>query len=528
VSIFTRLNFFAALVAVALVSGVETAAAESQAVTYVSAEAVYVNAGRNAGVTAGLAIEVLRDGVVIATLEVTHVSSHSCACKVVDAAQQVAAGDLVRFDPQALPVRPETKPAPSSSPPPIVVAGRDRSRVRGYASVQGLWIFDDQSTGLSSAQPSLNLRLVVDRLGGTRAAFRLRSRTALYHRGAQINSDAPVNEWTNQLTELAVVVDDPDAPLQMGLGRVVNPFFRGVGLMDGGYVATRVGGYFHVGLAAGMEPDAATSEVRPSRPLAGAFVAYERRQNARYLGSTLALSSSYADGVVSREFVYMQNAASIAGRFSVFQSVEVDFNRQWRMDAEGSRFSFTNFYIMGQLYMTRFALLDVSYDDRNNVRDYRTIETPDSLFERGETRGYTSNLSFFLPRRSSFRVGGGFRYDDAGNETNRFLTLTGRVGRLPWMGHSVVGRFSYSKTPFVSGYRPAFTYQFPIGRRHRFAIGTGAYAYEQGPNRSLNYYGEAMDTYTFGSRYHLTLSARRYVGDDLKSLQAYTELGADF
>jgi hypothetical protein len=102
-------------------------------------------------------------------------------------------------------------------------------------------------------------------------------------------------------------------------------------------------------------------------------------------------------GIVSREFVYL------------YQSVEIDINRQWRKNVAGNRMSFSNFYLTGSWMATDFATVYASFDARRSFRTFNTIDTPDSLFNDTLYRGIDGGPSLTFPRGISVRGSVGVR-----------------------------------------------------------------------------------------------------------------------
>src|SRR5512141_2961683 len=63
------------------------------AVSYTSANAVYLDAGRSEGLSVGARGRVLRGGADIAEVEVSYVAEHSSSCRVVNQKAEVRPGD---------------------------------------------------------------------------------------------------------------------------------------------------------------------------------------------------------------------------------------------------------------------------------------------------------------------------------------------------------------------------------------------------------------------------------------------------
>lgn len=384
-------------------------------------------------------------------------------------------------------------------------------------------------TGLSSVQPGVSARLSVNDIFGLGGTLRIRHHTRLYHRSQALSTEPDTDEWIHHLSEFGLyfpLFGDPDA---LAFGRIVNPYMRGLGYMDGGYVALRVHRRFRVGGAGGMEPDLEDSSFQPNHRRYGVFLTYETGTfETRRWQSTVAFSGSYKEGIIDREFGYVQNVLSFGQRLSLYHSVEVDINRGWRRTAEGSSVTFSNTYFTANAALTRWLKLDMSYDARRNFWDYRLYDSPDSLFDDTYTTGYSGGVSISMPGNVRLRARGGERRRLDDDYANRFGSASLHVRSFPMRGHSMMARLSVSETPFVTGYRSAFSYRFPIMRRTRINLGGGQYRYEQEMVTTKTTFGEGGVHHTFGRRYYVSGNCRWLDGGGLNSVQLLTEAGLSF
>lgn len=519
-----------AMIAVLLAPGARAAGADdaAPAVNYISADAVYLNVGSYAGLAAGMTVSVVRSGATIATLEVVHVSSHSASCRIVDQVEPPAVGDAVVFSPGAPPPEPRRMTSAGGVEPSPSAAARRSSAgsLRGVVGVDSYWQEDFTGSGLSSLQPSIFARVSVKDVAGTGGELRFRGRTRLTRRDEPPGPGFDTNQWSHRLTEFAVVFDHPDATVQWAVGRLVAPHMRGVGLVDGGYAAVRVHPYWRIGGAGGLEPDPIDTGFDSGRRQVAGFVAFEYDADRRWrFASTAAFAGSYAEGEIDREFWYLQNVFSLTRRLTVYQSVEADVNRGWRKDAAGGdRIELTNLYLMANAELSRFALVDFTYDNRKNVRTYDTMESPDSLFDDRVYSGWGAGVTLRLPRNVTLRGSGGIRHRKDDFETSRRFSVVARVSRFPWAGHSLLARYAWYETQFTTAWRPVLTYRFPATAGLRVDVSGGGYIYERGTTTTSSYYAEAGGYYRFG-RYFTAATWRQYAGGDLESAQVFAEVG---
>lgn len=507
-------------------------------IKYISIEAVYVNLGIDAGLIVGDSLSVIRKNRVIARLAVKHIASKSAACTVLWKKLDVKRGDVVIGWGSGPVAKAEaTGAARNSSTTRRATKKRPLRRRRaprhnlttGYFALANYFQKDLTGANYSSSQPSISGKLTVRRLFGSGVAFRLRHRSRLYSRSRAASTGRPKTEWSHHLFEFALVYDDDEAPVNLGLGRVLSPHIRGVGYIDGAHFAVRVHPNWRIGLAAGAEPENAGTSVQTLRKKYGAFLAYESGtfERAR-VAVSVALSGTYDHNRISREFVYLQNNLWISRAFSLYQSVEVDVNRAWRQAAVGKKLSFSNFYLSSNVTISPAIALYFSYDARRNVRTYSNISTPDSLFDDSTLQGLSGGLSLQLPWRMHLRANAGMRFRERGLQDNTFASFYYGIRQFPWRGHSMSARLSVFNTEFTRGYRPLLTYRFPINYRVTLNMTGGGYIYKTGTRTTSSYFAEINTYLNLTRRYYAALNYRQYFDRQLQSLQLYGELGMSF
>lgn len=509
------------------------AAAKSPAkVTYIAAEGIYVDAGRNSGLAVGDTLQVMREGAVVARVVVTHVSSLSCACRVLDEGAEIRTGDQIAKMGRLVTISVGTDPPRQTAYVPARKtrsARRMENRLRGYVAFQTLVQKDLAGEGLTSWQPGISAKIVVRNLFGGGADFRIRHRSRFYHRSNAPDDVSSADEWSHRLSELAIVFDDPRSRYRWGIGRVVTARLNGIGYIDGAYGEIQLNQRTWIGLAAGTEPDYQGSGFQADRLKLGSFLSYEFGDlNRRRLRTTLSLAGSYAEGMVSREFIALQNNLRLGKKLSVYQSMEVDYNRAWRFERANERLALTNFYLIGNYDPTGWMSLNLTYDSRKNVRTFQTYDTPDSLFDDMAHQGVSGGVRLRLPRDLRLKLYGGVRHREGENNDNRYGSAAVTAQRFPAPGHSVTGSLSYSESFFSKAYRPLLTYQAPVLGFSRLRLSAGGYLYETFGIMSSSYFGDIEIYNTVGRRFFYSLNAREYFGGDLESVQGFIEAGVSF
>lgn len=496
-------------------------------VTYVSAEGVYIDVGREAGLTIGDSLQIRRTGAVIATVVVNNVSSQSAAAIVLEQSTRIEAGDEVYGQVRIAAPSVEVKlDSANNSVPEEATQPRKNARVRGDVAVSTFRHYDQTDAGRSWSRPGVSTRLTVEDIGSAGLRVELRHRTRLYHRSRPSFDGQDTDDWSHQVYEFGLFHDGEGVKSEWGIGRVIAPYVRGVGFIDGVYFARAVNDNYKVGIAAGTSPDYEDSGLDFGRRKLGAYVAYETgdyRDNRLTLSA--AMSTEYEKSTVSRDFLYLQGTFAKHGRWTMYHSVEIDLNRDWRYDMAGNRFTFTNYLTSATLTLHRSARLFFSYDTRKNIRYYENRETPDSLFDERTNQGLRGGLSVHLSDRVNFRASGGIRFRDDMFDDPITGSFSVRLNRFPGQRQSLSLFFTYVKTQFTTGYRPMAIYRFPLTSRLLINVTGAAHIYETGTLTTKNYYGDVATSYYFRNGMYLSGSYRQYFDDDFDSVELFTELG---
>ena len=494
--------------------------------TYVSTEGVYVNAGSEIGLRLGDTLEVRRDGKIIAKVIISNLSTRSAAAVILEQAAAPRAGD--RLFALSIGVPQTEKPKVVDSKPVREAPRVDRSasRVRGDVALSNYSHHDLSGSDLSWSRPGISTRLTVEDIGDAGLTFDFRHRTRLYHRSREIRIGEGTDEWSHQVYELALRHDREGVTAEWGIGRIIAPYVRGVGFIDGGYYARSLGGHYKIGLAAGTSPSAENSGVDLGRRKLGLFVAYEAGQyNASRLGLSAALSTEYDQSTVSRDFLYLQGTFSHYRRLTTYHSVEVDWNRGWRFEHADSRFKLTNYFGSATFTLHQDASVFVSYDTRRNIRYFENRNIPDSLFDSSVNKGIRAGFSLRFSNRISVRATGGIRMRDDFFDDAKNGSVSVRVSRFPARRHALSAYFSYVKTQFTTGYRPMLIYRFPVMPRLPVTVTAAAQLYTTAAYSTENYYTDVVGSYTFRGGLYINGSYRQYFDGELESVEVFTELG---
>jgi hypothetical protein len=173
---------------------------------------------------------------------------------------------------------------------------------------------------------------------------------------------------------------------RLGIGRQYSTALTSIGIFDG--VSLDVNrSRWSTGALAGSQPEPGSfglsSEVREY----GAYIQLHNERNvAPSWATTVGAIGSYVHGEIDREFAYLQTTFT-SRRLTWYVAQELDVNRGWKSDAEGTAVSPTSTFAMLRVGVTQDFQLNVGYDSRRTVRLYRDFLTPEIEFDDSFRRG---------------------------------------------------------------------------------------------------------------------------------------------
>ena len=477
-------------------------------VKYVADGAVYLDAGRNVGLSEGTRLTVKRvaapDGegsrpqkapAVIGQVRVVSVAQVSAVCDVVSQTDEFQRGDIayleaedaealaqqsvasgVRKYPQVITFTegdPLEEEARESVPrPPLPEINRARGRI-------GFEYGGIQSGGMTSAQSSqvgVVLRADVTRIGGS--YWNLSG----YWRG-RVNSrtggtgQETLNDLINRTYHMSMTYVNPKAHWVAGFGRLYLPWASSLETIDGGYFGRRLSKVATAGVFAGTTPDPSSWNYNPNRRIAGTFINFEGGsfEATRYT-STFGVGVSTLGWQADRHFFFMENGVFYKNYLSIYHSLQADNPRI--QDAQGVR---TNTAGLSRSFLTvRIQPRPrVSFDvNHNYFRDFPTFDPRlvgtglvDKLLFQGLSAGVRVELPRHIAVYNSF--GRNSKTGDARSSWNQMYGVTvGQIWRTGIRGDvryskfdSSFGRGDYTLLSLSRNFRDTLRWEVSAGRQ---------------------------------------------------------------
>jgi hypothetical protein len=514
-----------AAVALAVVSSPASAAEPAATtVTYVTGSTVYIGAGADDGLQPGDRVEVVREGTVVATLEVEEVSNHRATCRRIEGQAETVLGDSIRFTPGPTAAAPTTAlPASAADPAPAGRSGTRRDRgIHGRIGVQFLAVANRDNDVADFNQPGVTLRFDGTRLGGTGVHANVDIRSRRTTRTGSTTGDKV--DTQNRVYTLSAGYTTRSG-IDLTLGRQYSPNLASVNTFDG--VAVHYGrNRWSVGGFGGAQPEFYDSSFSSdTRAYGGYFQLRGSRESRKRWQLAVGAVGSYEESEVNREFVFVQ-LRYVAPKLSAFGVTEIDLNRGWKSEFEDQTVSPTNAFVSLRYQASPGVGLVGGYDNRRRVRLYRDRITPETEFDDAFRQGIW--IGTVLNAGQSVRLDVNAR-DNSGGSAGTARTYTVGVGFGPFArrGFYVRSRGTRFENDYTEGWLGSASLAFDVAGRVQFSLDGGVRqdrALTPGsPDVSLVWYGIEADV-PIGRRWFYLIALERTDGDWEQIEQIYTLL----
>jgi hypothetical protein len=321
-------------------------------IKYVAEGAVYIDGGRNAGLTDKEVLKVPATGMSedasraeqlaaegIATIRVLSVADSSAVCEIISSTRDLVAGDAalrVSATSAAAPVVKERPPfmqvVEFTTDDPLEEEKRaavprpplpEINRARGRIGVEYNTLIGHAPSPIQSSTVGLVLRANMTRIGGTYWNFNgyWRGRLSL-NKNSQAQT---VSDLLNRTYQLGATYSNPDSSYVAGAGRLYLPWASSLDILDGGYLGVRSAKGTVTGMFAGTTPDPTSWDYTPNRKLTGAFFAIDRGSYEDvHVLSAAGIAVSAIGWRAERQFAFTENTISYHRKISVFESMQID------------------------------------------------------------------------------------------------------------------------------------------------------------------------------------------------------------
>lgn len=529
--LFTHLRFNL-LLACAVFAFAPIAKAEEVAarVTYVAWRTLYINAGRLQGLEVGNSGFLVRDDAELGALEIAAVSDSNAVATFSSDSVTAKPGDVVRITVHAKDLALTSPTAPTESVHHTqsgkVAKPKVKRRFTGRLGLQTDIQNDKSPANVDYIQPGLSLKFSILRVAGASSDFRVK------YRGRKISYtsgyDNSRSDWTHRFYEASLNFDNPDRNRRANLGRIQAAGVSGIGYIDGAYGEWGLSSRVSVGGFAGLQSELDLKHSESSNYKTGIMAIYRRNETTRVrTQATLAIAGEYESNEISREFIYQQFTHGLSTRFSLYESADININRDWKSEKESSTLTLANFLANVRYAPARAVVLTAGYDGRSRYYTWETRDTPDSLFDEAMQHGFRAGVELSILHTARISGQQSYRSDTAVDELFPSTALS--LNSMPFFGGRVGinARYNSFENRFSTGDQRTAGLSFsPIqGVDLRSDYGITAYRFSN-PERKVNseWLRTAMDVNVF-SGWYSSVNLERAMNSDGAIDRAFFEIG---
>lgn len=539
-------RFFRILIAVLLaaaLSATARAADRTLHVSYVSASAIYVDAGRDAGLEVGERLRIVRDGAEVAVVEVAWVAEHSSSCILISEIRTAASGDVaVLIDSGGkAPGEPSLPEPESPEPAPTVIlpeppndgygtVGRIGTVHQPWAKTSGsisvrFQTYQEGVSGRGFDESTGRINFRVREINGGPLEMRARLRSRDVRRDGLSGSDSD-----DRLYELSLTYDPPEGRFAFQVGRLGASPFISLGYLDGVLAAVRFRGEaVAVGAFYGLRPEIAELGFDSAGRKYGSFVrlTHRKEETPFYAEAVIAGIGEYFGGEVDREYVSIESRLG-ARRWSFSQLAEIDLNSGWRKEVAGASQQVSNLSVSGWFRATERLRLSLSYDRRQRFRTLDTRPIPEEQFDDKLRQGLRLGFHYGKPRglNVSATVGSQRREGDEPTTSLAASIYHTGLGGGRWL---LGADYSGYQGETVEGSLVTLRIRRVIGRHDiGLVVGTSTTTVILTGEGRNNEWARLTGTLQLPRRFYVRTEIEYDVGDDLEGQRLIVELGRRF
>jgi len=503
-------------------------------VRYVNGTNVYIDGGRNAGLTEGTVLVLkqnpakqAKDGVdvalepgIIAKLTVVSVASTSAVCEIVATTRELTVDDVVAMPDAEIQKLVERNTLGNTRQYPMVVSFsqgdpldeevREKvprpplpevNQMRGRIGFDMSTIREIGQGNATSSTYGMVFRGDFNRLFGTH--WNLNG----YWRGNLQSSSAPsqpsMQDLINRTYLMSLSYINPGSHWTAGVGRLYLPWASSLETIDGGYVgrqyySTVVGGF------AGSTPDPTAWNYNPKRKIGGLFVNEHggNFESFRY-STTAGVGVNLLGWSMDRPFVFTENSISFKRYFSVFHSMQIDRpTANPNMPAIGVGLGQSLLSLRVQVHPR--VTFDLTHTYFRDVPTYDPVLIGTGLLDKYLYQGLNGGARVEFPRHVTgyFSLG---RSDSSSDTKGSLNSLYGATVSHLWKTGIVAdARYSKFDSAFASGTYRSVTVSRDLGDRLRMDLQGGRYAYTSSlAANSGSYFVNMLFDTNIGARYFL-------------------------
>jgi hypothetical protein len=301
-----------------------------------------------------------------------------------------------------------------------------------------------------------------------------------------------------------------------------------LGYLDGLQINHRLSADWNWGIFGGFRPGWKNSALQTDNKKYGIYADFSSGSYSNYMfNASIAAAGEYHNSTVSREFLYFRSSILKGSLWNLYQSMEIDINRDWRKEKTGRNITLSSLYLSGYLKFSQFWSGQLTYDNRRNYYQYEYISIADSLFDDAFRQGLRLRINFNPDRNIRLFASGGVRKRTSDVNTTYSYSLGFHARRLILRGLSANVRAGVFSNLYTRGqnYSVRLSGQIGPGRHVSLTWGGQFYSLTQEDNRFDNQWIRLDTGFDLPSGMYISLFYEYDFGYDLKGHRFFAELG---
>jgi hypothetical protein len=501
-------------------------------VRYVNGSNIYIDGGRNAGLTEGTVIILKQDPGkpsdskdnkaiepgIVAKLKIISVASTSAVCEVLVSSRELVTGDSVFLPKEEIQKIVDKDTIGNTRQYPIVISFSEGDPVdaeerltvprpplpevnqaRGRIGFDISTIRQPGAGGSTSSTYGMVFRADFTRILGTH--WNLNG----YWRGSlQSNSAAAqtsIQDTINRTYLMSFSYINPDSRWTAGVGRLYLPWAASLETMDGAYVARKTSTNTVLGIFGGSTPDPTSWDYNPQRKIGGGFFNLHGGsfENFRY-SSTAGVGVNTLNWTVDNPFFFAETDFSYKRYISMNYSMQIDKPTP-NPSTPAVNFGLGRSLLSLRLQVHPRITLDMTHTYFRDVPTYNSVLVGTGLLDKYLYQGINGGARVQFPKHVTgyFSLGQSNSSNDKKSSLNELFGVT--MTQIWKTGLTADVRYSKFDSSFSTGTYRSFILSKDVTDRIRLNLQAGRYAYTSSlaTNSSSDFLNFLMDA-NLGSR----------------------------
>jgi hypothetical protein len=528
-------------------------------VRYVTEGSVYVEGGRNVGLSDG-ALLVIRaassdkdkspgadsDMGTIAQLRVFSVAETSAVCEVLSSSRPIVVGDIVTLPQDEVEKLVVKRTLSGTRQYPAVISFtegdpmdeevRDKiprpslpevNQARGRVGFDFSTIQSGGVASASSIQVGTVLRADITRINGT--YWNLNGYWRGQLRTSSTASTPTIQDLINRTYQFGLTYANPKSRWTFGLGRMYIPWAPSLQTIDGGYAGRKLSSNATAAIFAGLAPDPTAYNYNPNLRMGGGLINFAGGEfdSLRYSG-TFGVGISTVVWSIDRPFVFAENSLTYKRAVSIYHSLQVD-KPSTGAGVTPVGFGVKESYLSVRYQPVKRVSMDLNHSYFRDVPTYDPQLVGTGLLDKWLFQGISGGARIDLPAHVGLytSVGRSSSSTDSKSSWNTMYGVT--LGRIWKTGVRMDLRYTTFNSVYAQGSYRSILLSRSFSSNARLNVQAGRQSYNSSTTRDTgsSFVNFFVDT-TFGPRYFVEGGFTLQRGALQNYNQIYTTFGYRF